>query len=69
MKLYHNWRQILARAWSLRFMALAGALTGTEAVLTEAGYKLPLSDVALSILTFAVVAAAFWARLVAQRGI
>lgn len=69
MHLHGQWRNLLKRAWCLRFMALAGVLTGAEAILPVVGYKLPLNDVALAVLTFVVVALAFWSRLVAQRGI
>lgn len=69
MRLGENWQRTVKRAWSIRLMMVAGALTGAEAVLPIVGYKLPLSDWQLAVVTFLVVAAAFVARLVAQRGI
>lgn len=33
MKLYENWREILRKAWSVRFMVLAALFTGIEAAL------------------------------------
>lgn len=67
MQLYDNWKEILQRSWSLRFIILAGVLSGVEMIL-------PFFDTALpptlyAGLTFVIVAAAFVARLVAQRGI
>ena len=69
MKRLPNWRVVLARAWSIRLMVLAGILSG-------AGIALPLIDEVANIprgafaaLSFVTVAAAFVARLVAQQGL
>lgn len=70
MRLYDNWRVILRRAWSMRLMALAALLTGCEAVLTVAGPDwMPLPQWARLVIVFGVIAAAFVARLVAQRDV
>lgn len=66
-----NWRKLLKRAWSLRFMLLAGLFTGLEAIVPF------FSDFMSSWLTrrqfaavvFAVVVAAYVSRLVAQEGL
>ena len=70
LALYDNWRTILRRAWSLKFMALAALLTGCEAVITVTGVEwIPLPHAARLALLFVVIAAAFVARLVAQKDV
>lgn len=67
MRLIHNWRELLRRAWSLRLMFLAAILSGVEVALPFFAESVPRGAfAALSALT---VAAAFVARLVAQRGL
>ena len=65
MKLNENWRRILGKSWSLRLVALIGALQVLDAVLPLlVGASLPPGAVnALSILA-AIGAAA--ARIMAQ---
>ena len=70
MRLIPNWKHVLTRAWSPRFMALAMAFTAAEVALQL------LSPAALGIrpLTFAALsgiasAAAFATRLLAQKGL
>lgn len=67
MKLYDNWKEILRRSWSLRFIILAGILSGFEVILPFFSDAIPSNIFA--VLSFVAVAAAFIARLVAQRGI
>lgn len=67
MTLYDNWRDILRRSWSLRFIILAGLLSGCEIVLPLFADQIPRN--VFAVLSFAAVAAAFVARLVAQKGI
>lgn len=67
MKLYANWKEILRRSWSLRFIILAGALSGIEIVLPFFSDAIPRN--LFAVLSFFAVFAAFVARLVAQRGI
>ena len=70
MMLYDNWRAILRRAWSVRFMGLAAVLTGAEAVITVAGVDwMPVPPWARLLALFGLIAAAFVARLVAQRDV
>ena len=70
MHLYSNWRTILRRAWSIRFIALAAGLSGLEAVAMVVGIDwLPLPAEWRMVVLFGVIAAAFVARLVAQRDV
>ena len=67
MQLYDNWKEILRRSWSLRFIILAGVLSGLEIILPLFMDVIPRNTFAL--LSFVAVSAAFVARLVAQKGI
>jgi cytochrome bd-type quinol oxidase subunit 1 len=72
MRLVHNWPDIVKRAWSIRLMIGAGLLSGLEAILAvlNSAELVPLPfwlHLALLILTPFVIAAAFVARLVAQK--
>ncbi len=67
MRLYENWREILRRSWCQKFLILAGVLSGVEIVLPLYADVIP-RDV-YAVLIFLAVAAAFVARLVAQKGI
>lgn len=66
MKLLPNWRTVLRKAWSMKFMALATVLSGAEVTMTlispdalPAGYLPALAGI--------VTALALFARLVAQK--
>lgn len=60
-----NWRNILKKAWSVRLMILAAVLTGAEAIMP---YVLDVRPSPwMAVLTFAVIGAAFIARIVAQK--
>lgn len=65
MKLVTNWQLIISKAWSIRLMILAGLLSGVEVALPFFAESLPRGPFAL--LSFAAVAAAFVARLLAQK--
>lgn len=67
MTLYDNWRQIIRRSWSLRFILIAGVLSGCEVALPMLGDK--FSPGVFAGLSAAFTCAAFVARLVAQKGI
>ena len=67
MRLYDNYREILRRSWSLRFILLAGVLSGIEVILPFFSEDIPRN--LFAVLSFFAVAAAFVARLVAQKGI
>jgi hypothetical protein len=67
VKLYDNWKEILTKAWSIRFMLMAGVLSGIEIVLPLFADQFPRS--VFAALSFVFVAAAFVSRLVAQRNV
>lgn len=67
MQLYDNWKEIARRSWSLRFIILAGVLSGLEVILPFFSEEIPRS--LFAVLSFVAVSAAFVARLVAQKGI
>ncbi len=63
-KLIPDYKRVLRKAWSIRLMILAGALSGVEVILS-------FTDVGLSVPYFAalsglVTMAAFVTRLLAQ---
>ena len=61
-----DWRQVLRRAWSIRFSLMAAALTAAEVVVPLFGDVLPRG--ALVLLAFASSIGATVARIVAQPG-
>jgi len=61
-----NWREVLAKAWSIRLMAAAGLFSGLEVALPLIGDRLPVPAGAFAALSGLVVAAASIARLLAQ---
>lgn len=67
MKLYDNWKDILTKAWSIRFIILAGILTGLEIILPLFNESIPPN--LFAAFSFVCVSAAFVARLVAQRDV
>ena len=67
MHFYPNYKDIVRRSWSLRFIILAGVLSGLEVILPFFSDEIPRNIFAA--LSFVAVSAAFVARLVAQKGI
>ena len=67
--LISNWRRVLARSWSMRLMALAGLFSGLEAALPYLEQSLDWPAGSFAALSSLTVAAAFIARLVAQKQI
>ena len=67
MKLYSNWKEILVKAWSIRFMLMAGVLSGIEVVLPLFHDSIPKNIFAALSMVF--VTLAFVSRLVAQRDV
>ena len=65
MKLVNDWQNILKRAWSIRLMIAAGILSGVETILPFFSDALPRG--LFAVLSFGAVAAAFVARLLAQK--
>lgn len=66
MKLYDNWRYIVKKAWSLKFVIAAGVLSGLEVALAIAGSQWFEPGV-LAGLSAVCCCCAFVARLVAQK--
>lgn len=67
MKLYTNWKEILRKAWSIKFIILAGVLSASEVIL-------PLffdyfDRGTFAVLSFVAVSGAFITRLIAQKDI
>ena len=67
MKLYTNWKEIVKKAWSIKFIILAGVLSASEVIL-------PLffdyfDRGTFAILSFIAVSGAFVSRLIAQKDI
>jgi len=67
MCFYPNWKEIARRAWSIRFLVLAGILSGLEVILPFFSEDIPRN--LFAVLSFVAVAAAFVARLVVQKGL
>lgn len=65
--LYPNWKQILRKSWSLKFIILAAVLTACEAILPIYWDAFPRE--VFAALTFITIMAASVARLVAQKDI
>ncbi len=64
MTLVANWRRVLSRAWSVRFIFLAGGMSALEFILQTFGESLPIPTRAYTLLTGLTIGAAFVARLV-----
>lgn len=67
MKLYDDWKTILKKAWSIRFMLLAGVLSAIEVILPFFEDHFPRG--VFAAMSGAAVCAAFVARLVAQKDV
>lgn len=67
MKLTPNWREVLRHAWSIRLMLVAGLFSGLEVALPFMRDFFPLDPGVFATLAFVTTAAAFVARLIAQR--
>ena len=65
MKLIADWRQVLKRAWSVRLIIAAGLLSGAEVALPL--LPLPIPAGIFAALSAVTTAAAFIARLLAQK--
>lgn len=69
MKPVKNWRDVLRKAWSIRLMVAAGLLSGLEVALPFLEGWLPVPTGTFAALSGITTALAFYARLVAQKGI
>lgn len=65
MKVVANWRLVMTKAWSMRLMLLAAVLSGLEVILPFFSFHMPPG--VFATLSFFTVAAAFVARLIAQK--
>lgn len=65
LRLHPEWRRLVRRAWSVRFLAVAGALTAAEQLLPLVRWHLP--PLLFGGLSLAAIAGAFVARVVAQK--
>lgn len=65
MRLLRGWKKILCRAWSIRLILLAGALSAVEALLPYYADVMPRG--LFSLVSTAVIIGAFIARITAQR--
>ena len=67
MKPVDDWKHTLRHAWSVRWMAAAGLLTGGEALINVFGVEnLPIPRWARALLVLFTIGGAFVARLLAQ---
>ena len=67
MRLLDDWKDVLRRAWSIRLMLLAALFSGIEIALPLLDGILPLPRGAFAALSGLTTAAAFVARLLAQK--
>jgi hypothetical protein len=65
MNLIPEWGKVVRKAWSMRLMVLAGALSGAEIILPFFSDALPRG--LFAALSFVAVSGAFIARMVAQK--
>lgn len=69
MKLVANWRAVLSKAWSVRLMLVAALLSGLEVTMPLLDGYVDIPPRLFAVLSGLTVAAAFIARIVAQRNI
>jgi hypothetical protein len=67
MKLLDDWKGVLRRAWSIRLILLAGLLSGIEVALPLLDGVVSLPRGLFACLSLVMTAAAFVARLLAQK--
>lgn len=67
MQLGDNWKLVLKKAWSIRFIVLAGILSGCETILPL--FSETFSRGLFSVLSFLAVTGAFVSRLVVQKDV
>lgn len=71
MKLLADWKSILTKAWSVRFIILAGLLSGIEVALQiiEPTVSATMPKGVFASLSGLATAAALVARVIAQNGV
>ncbi|KFL25081.1 hypothetical protein JP74_21365 [Devosia sp. 17-2-E-8] len=68
-KLLPDWKRVLRHAWSIRLILLAGLLSGLEVAQPLVADILPIPSLTFAVLAMMVTAAAFVARLMAQKSL
>lgn len=69
MKLHHDWKNILRKAWSIRLILIAGFFSGAEVFLPFLQEFLPVHRGVFGFLSFVTANGAFVTRLLAQKGL
>lgn len=67
IKLAENWKAILTRAWSVRFITIAGVLSGAEVIMQSLSDAYP--DGSFAVASAIMSTLALVARLIAQAGV
>ena len=67
MKLASEWKCIVQKAWSFRFMVLAGVFTTAETVLPYFTDLIPRG--VFTVLTLVAVTGGLISRVIAQKGV
>jgi hypothetical protein len=67
MRLVANWQGVLRRAWSIKFMLIAGVFSGAEFALPYTREFFPLDPGVFALLAFFATAGGLISRLIAQR--
>ena len=65
LQTHNNWKAILQKAWSIKFIILAGALSAFEIILPLFIQDLPRG--AFASLSFVATTGAFVSRLIVQK--
>lgn len=66
MRLLDNWREVFRKAWSIKFMLLAGLLSGVEVMMSILQPSNTLPPGVFAALAGVVTSLALVARLMAQ---
>lgn len=69
MRLITDWKRVLQRAWSVRLMLIAALLSGLEVAMPYLDGYVDIPPRLFALLSGLTVAAAFLARIVAQKGV
>jgi hypothetical protein len=69
MRLLEDWKDVLTKAWSVRLMVVAALLSGMEVALPFMVDIISIPRGSFAALSGITTAAAFVARLVAQKGL
>ena len=72
MKLYENWKTILKKAWSMRFMAISSLCNGALVIVYVAPDMLPKKWLVVVLIALASIVFNFlgmWARLIHQKDV